>query len=365
MGSEGSAPDRRRLRRLYAALALVVVGALGVLVGWSDRPSVRYAQMPCQYRATYAIDGPAAAVVLGSSRSQYGVATAALASGLGLDPATAPIVNVARGGRGPGQLYQQLVDLERARGIAGPILFEVSPQDTAFWRRRPLYYQYLPSFARAVPLEAVVDDWSTKPREPTYIRVRDLAAQLMQRVDTALETVATGGWRRNAGLRRGPSAPIDCRIRLDDERRRGELNQLRRAEANLRREVGRDGSWRDREPWADEFGRVNQDRQLAYLALAARFARERGLPIVFYTVPGYLQPPIAEAARRSFAERVGEPLAVPPDELLEQLAERDRWRDAYHLNGSGARLFTGWLADEARRVDVGSDRVDAAGSGGS
>ena len=350
MASDPTAPDRPRVRRLYGLLAVLVLAGLAGLVWWSDRPAVRYAVMPCQYGALYAMDGPAAAVVLGSSRSQYGVDNATLAEGLGLDPATAPVVNVARGGRGPGQLYQELVDLDESRGIDGPILFEVSPEDTAFWRRTPLYYQYYPGFARAVPLERVVADWSSKPREPVYSRARDLADDLLTRVDTALDVLVTGGWRRNATRASAAAGPIDCRTRLDDTTTPGERRQLIRTEKSLERAYGEGASWRDQPPAPDELGRVNQDRQLAYLADVRRFAAERDLPVVFYALPSYLGAPVAPQTRARFEEAVGAPLAVPPDALLDALSERDLWRDAHHLNGAGAELLTGWLADEARRA---------------
>lgn len=350
MGSDATPPDRPRVRRVYGLLAVLVLAGLGLLVWWSDRPAVRYAVMPCQYAALYAMDGPAAAVVLGSSRSQYGVDNATLAEGLGLDPATAPVVNVARGGRGPGQLYQQLVDLDRSRGIDGPILFEVSPEDTAFWRRTPLYYQYYPGFARAVPLERVVADWSSKPREPAYSRARDLLDDLLTRVDTSIDVLVTGGWRRNASRATAAAAPIDCRTRLDDATTPGERRQLIRAEKALERAYGDDATWRDQPAAPDELGRVNQDRQLAYLAEVRRFADERGLPVVFYALPSYLGAPVAPQTRTRFEAAVGAPLAVPPDDLLDELAVRERWRDAHHLNGAGAEILTRWLADEARRA---------------
>ena len=353
MGSEPDTPDRPRVRRIYGLLAALVLAGLGLLIWWSDRPAVRYAVMPCQYRAIYALDGPAAAVVLGSSRSQYGVDNAALARGLGLDPATAPVANVARGGRGPGQLYQQLVDLDAARGIDGPILFEVSPEDTAFWRRTPLYYQYYPGFARAVPLRRVVADWSSKPREPAYSRARDLADDLLTRVDTALHVLVTGRWRRNATRAATAARPIDCRTGRGDRTTPGGGRQLIRTAKALERAYGEGATWRNQPPAPDELGRVNQDRQLAYLADVRRFAAERDLPVVFFAPPSYLGAPVAPETRDRFAAAVGAPLAVPPDALLDELTERDLWLDAYHLNRAGAERLAGWLADEARRAGPG------------
>jgi hypothetical protein len=353
-------PDRPRARRVYGLLAVLLLAGLGALLWWSDRPAVRYAAMPCQYAALYAMDGPAAAVVLGSSRSQYGVDNATLAAGLGLDPATAPVANLSRGGRGPGQLYQQLVDLDASRGIDGPILFEVSPEDTAFWRRTPLYYQYYPGFARAVPLERVVADWSTKPHEPAYSRARDLLDDLLTRVDTALDVLVTGGWRRNANRATRAAGPVDCRTRLDDTTTPGERRQLIRAEKALERAHGEGASWRDQPPAPDELGRVNQDRQLAYLAEVRQFAAERGLPVVFHALPSYLGAPVAPTTRTRFADAVGAPLEVPPDALLDDLAERRLWRDAYHLNGAGAERLTGWLTEAARRAEAAAPAPDGS-----
>jgi len=59
---------------------------------------------------------------------------------------------------------------------------------------------------------------------------------------------------------------------------------------------------------------------------------------------------VAPETQARFEEAVGAPLAVPPDALLDDLAERGLWRDAHHLNGAGAEVLTRWLADEARRA---------------
>ncbi|MFM9123730.1 MAG: hypothetical protein ACKOSO_00800, partial [Actinomycetota bacterium] len=74
---------------------------------------------------------------------------------------------------------------------------------------------------------------------------------------------------------------------------------------------------------------------------------------VFYALPSYLGAPVAPRTQDRFAAAVGAPLAVPPDALLDELTERDRWRDAHHLNRAGAERLTGWLADEARRAGPG------------
>ena len=113
----------RATRLAFGALAVASLLGLGGFLLWSDTPRARYAGLACHYRAVYERPGPLAAVVLGTSRAQRGIDPVALADGLGLDPGVDPVANLARGGRGPGQLRQLLEDLDRERGIAGPILF--------------------------------------------------------------------------------------------------------------------------------------------------------------------------------------------------------------------------------------------------
>ncbi len=239
-------------------LALLSLGLLALLLVWSDGPRVRYARMPCQYRLIYATQAPVEAVVLGTSRAQHGIAPDVLAAGLG---GSQVAINLARGGRGPGQLYQLLLDLESARGITGPIVFEYTPENTAFWRSTPLYYQYLPNFGAHVPLDAYIDDWRAKPREPSYARLRDLFGHVRTRIDLGLETLLTGAWRKNATVRAGQARSEGCRTGAGRVQRAGQRRQLHRRTVAVERQVGADGSWRDLPPINYDLWDINQDSQ--------------------------------------------------------------------------------------------------------
>ncbi len=322
-------------------LALLSLGLLALLLVWSDGPRVRYANMGCQYRLIYATQGPVGAVVLGTSRAQRGIAPDVLAASLG---GSAVAINLARGGRGPGQLYQQLLDLESARGITGPIVFEYTPESTAFWRSTPLYYQYLQNFGAHVPLDAYIDDWRAKPREPSYARLHDLFGHVRTRIDLGLETLLTGAWRKNATVRAGQARSEGCMTPAGRVQTAGQRRQLHRRAVAVERQVGADGSWRDLPPVTNDLWEINQDSQNFYVGEVIDFARRHRLPVAFVAMPGYLGAPPSAATLTAFEEQFGVPLLYPPLGVREELADEADFQDAYHLNPAGARIYTQWLA---------------------
>lgn len=347
---------KARQRRIGLLTGLLGIGVLLAAVGfvaWTESPRVRYAGMSCQYAAIFDRQGPVDAVVLGTSRAQRGVDPAALAAGLGLDPEAAGVVNLARGGRGHGQLHQMLVDLDRERGIRGPIVLEYTPENDAFWLPRPLYYQETSNEGARLALAALPAEWRSKPREPAYARARDLLRLLQVRTDAGVEALLRGTWRRNAARpveERQAARAEGCLTPAGIGQRPGHRRQLDRRERVVARDVGDADRWEELEPASDDFGLVNQDRQHFYVEEAIAFARERNLPIIVVAMPGYLQAPYAPNLAASFEERFGLPLTAPPPDLVARLDERDLFQDAYHFNERGRALFTTWLAEEIRRV---------------
>lgn len=337
----------RGTRIILGALGLTAILIVSGFVWWTDTPRARYAGMSCQYGAIFDRQGPVDAVILGTSRAQRGIDPVVFAEGLGLDPTSDGVVNLARGGRGHGQLHQMLVDLDEQRGIRGPIVLEYTPENDAFWLPRPLYYQETSNEGARLTFDAYADAWRAKPREPFYARARDTLEYLRIRFDTGVESLLTGAWRRN------PSRPTTARPGARAEgcltpagigQRPGHRRQLDRRERAVEREVGDVGRWTDLAPVDDDFDLVNQDRQHHYVEEAIAFARERDLPIVVVAMPGYLPAPLDPDLPRRFEERFGVPLLVPGPDIQSRLDERDLFQDAYHLNERGREAFSAWLA---------------------
>ncbi len=337
------------MRIALGVLGLTAATLVAAFVWWTDTPRARYAGMSCQYGAIFDRQGPVEAVILGTSRAQRGVDPTRLAEDLGLDPTSAGVVNLARGGRGHGQLHQMLVDLDEQRGIRGPVILEYTPENDAFWLPQPLYYQETSNEGARLTFGSFADAWRAKPREPSYARARDTLEYLRVRFDTGLESLATGAWRRNQSrpaLQRPPARAEGCMTPAGIGQRPGHVRQLDRRERAVEREVGDLSRWRDLAPTAGEFDLVNQDRQHHYVAEAIAFAQERDIPIVIVAMPGYLEAPLDPNLPRRFEERFGVPLLVPSAEVRDRLDERELFQDAYHFNERGRAMFTAWLAQE-------------------
>ena len=336
-------------RVVFGALAVASAALFAWLLVWSDTPQARYARMPCQYRAIYGAQGPVGGIILGTSRAQHGIDPEQLGQLLG--PGTAPIVNLARGGRGPGQLRQMLVDLDEERGIQGPIIFEYSPEDIAFWRDEPLYYQYMPNEGQRLRLATFADDWRDKPREPLYSRARDLLAHLELRVDAGVESLLSGSWRKNIVApmaERPPARSVWCRTDRGIRANAGQNRQMDRREQAVRSQVGDTARWRDQRPDAKTAFTVNQDLQNAVVADVVRLGRERGIPVLFVLMPEYLGAPYAPSFLQDFERRFGTSLTVPPPEVVERFGDRSLYLDVFHLNRRGGAVYTDWLADRIR-----------------
>lgn len=366
-------PPRRSIpphvwRIVSGLLALGALAGVGYLYWWSDDPRVRYARMTCYYEQVYTTAGPVDIVLQGTSRMKYGVESRALAEGLGLDPTTAAVVNMGRGGRGTGQMYQQLLDIEAERGVRGAVVIEYTPSDATIFTPEPLYYHYKATFPTNVTYDTLLSDWESKPREPGYAKARDLFAHLQYRLDTTVETALVGirprirevprADREAAGVQTCMSNPTSRVVR-----RWGNQAQtlVRRAE-RIQRVVGEDGTWRDQPPLDWDISVVNQDRQSHYIDAVIRFAEERDLPVFVILVPGYLEAPPSERFLDGFEERFGVPLLSPPMEVLEDLnsGEGRYFQDANHLNRAGYVRFADWLASALEERGVTRERLDAA-----
>ena len=159
--------------------ALLGASLLGIfaLVAWSDQPRVRYASLKCIYRQIYDYRGPVDVVLVGTSRVKWGVDPETV-SRVYSNGATPPsvVLNLARSWRGTQQMFQEIKDLERERGIRKGIVIEYSREgDVIATSQR--YYDYYIDHAAAVPIEEFRDDPSLKPREPAYLRARDLRSE--------------------------------------------------------------------------------------------------------------------------------------------------------------------------------------------
>lgn len=335
-----------RTNIVFGVFGLFSLVLVALLLWWSDTAPARYAVMPCQYNAIFETAGPVGAVVLGSSRVQHAVSPPVLSAELTVAGRPDTVINLARGGRGPEQLYQMLLDVDRQRGLQGPIIVEYSPQDTAFWRSTPLYYQYYPGFGANAEFSSLAEDWRAKPREPAYGRLRDLLGLLEYRLDAAIENSTNGKASRNrvlAASEREHRPTAWCVIRQRAQTA-GQRNQLRRVYAKTVRAYGTDPTPGDVPPVASQLRVINQDAQNHYLDLIISLAKRRGVPVYPIVVPGFFEPAPSPATFTEFEARFGIPLLYPDSQELAAYGDTTRFLDAFHLNLAGSEAYTDWLA---------------------
>lgn len=348
----------RGWRVVSAILVVGVVAALGYLALWTEDPRVRYAHLQCGYDQIYRTGGPIDVLFLGSSRTKFGIDPYAVARAIDRVPETTTIVNMGRPGSGPGQLYRQLLDTERERGVAGPIIVEYAPTDAPVFGRELPYYHYLPTYPATTTFRGLLEDWHSKPREPAYAKARDLLGQVRYKMDVGIETALLGreeGNRYRRPERRAAGGVQTC-VRNpqvpEEQLKRNPIvtDLLRERERSVARRVGPNGTWRDLPNLRWNIDGVLQDRQSHYIDEIIRFGEERGLPVYAIVVPGYLEPQPDPGSAAQFEERFGIPLLSPPLELRETLnADKGYYyRDRNHLNRRGWTLYTDWLVEEMR-----------------
>jgi hypothetical protein len=349
----------RILRIVFAVLAVTSIGGICALYAWADQPSVRFARLNCHYDVIYKTSGPVDAVVLGTSRVQRGILGEELAVGLGLDPKHDAVVNIARGGRGPGELYQLLTALDSERGLAGPIIVEYTPMTEigrrvpGGWVIAPRYYQYNPILDN-MPLALLGEDWQSKPREPAYSRLRDTLWQLQNRLDMGLEAVLDGTADGNRPVPAAERAAPHMQTCIAGEKqRRDQKWQMAAIVRRYDRELGPNRTWHDVPPVAYSFDEIDQDRQNYFLKKVIQLGKERGVPVYVVVMPGY---PLAGASPEmftAFEDRFGVPLLYPPASVLDQIDDPTLFQDKMHLMGDGAKIYTKWLASEIVRLNGG------------
>lgn len=338
-------PRHRRLIQLVCALALLAgLGGIFALVAWSDQPQVRYASLRCIYREIYWERGPVDIVVVGTSRTKWGVSpeTVSAFAAPDADP-PAVVLNVSRSWRGTNQMLQQLVDVQAERGIAKAIVVEYSREgDVVATSRR--YYDYYPDHAAVVPVSTFREDHAFKPREPAYLLARDLLDLGQERVDYALDRLLTGKYEKNTVV------PVDERPAGDSGGCTGKDRPLRQKhlDAWAARTTKRLGPWEGRDPVGYPFGAVNNDAQRESIRRIVAFGAEHGVAVFFVLMPRYYDSPTKQAYLDRFEREFGAPLLAPPEEVLRELNDGG-YSDPNHLWEKGRLAYSEWLGGEIAR----------------
>jgi len=338
-------PARIRRRWQIAALAgfILAVAGIAALLIWSDQPHVRYASAPCLYEKTFAQGGQVDIAVIGTSRAKMGISPSSLSAGLPGDPT---VVNLARSWRGSDVMLQQLRDLDTERGISEAIVVEYSREGNVFATTQR-YYDHHPEHAALMPLVRLLEDPAYKPREPRYLRLRDLLGFGLERFAFAFDRLIDRSATRNAVLppAERPIAGSDGCTGPDRDFNQGALDSW---EKKVLRKVDR---WDERDPIRPAWNRINDDNQREAIRRMVAFADERDIPIYFVWFPRYLDPPVEQGFAERFERAFGAPLLIPPPDVLAALYEGG-YSDPNHLYEPGREVYTRWLATQIGGVDT-------------
>ncbi len=334
----------RHLIQFVAAfvLACTLFGVVA-LVAWSDQPRVRYASLKCVYRQIYNYQGSVDVVVVGTSRTKWGVSPTEVSTAIsaGQEPPKV-VLNLARSWRGAQQMFQEIKDLQSERGIRQAIVVEYSREgDVVATSQR--YYDYYPDHAALVPVEEFLSDPLLKPREPAYLRFRDLLELGQQRVDYALGRLLSG--KADANL----TIPVTERPQGVSDGCTGKDRPFKQAALDgwEQRTTRRSGPWEERKLGSWRIGAINADAQRETLKEIVAFGKEHQIAVYFVLMPRYLDPPTSPAYVQKFESIVGAPLLVPPKDVLRRLNDGG-YSDPNHLYEPGRKLYSKWLGEQIR-----------------
>ena len=293
------------VRRWRPAAALLLAGALLLVLAATGRAGFRYRGEACTFAALYRADAAVDLVVFGSSRAAHAV-----------DPAGLPgeTLLLARDFRGLEHVAVTLRDMadERRADERRPrrVLIEYDPQ--APTGRNPVF----PAIARWPDLWSELAAGASPPPE----RLADGLRLATGRLASAL--------RDPAALFVDPAPPAAGCAPLRDRTDPLALS----AEPSF-------------DPVAlPADGRLADRRDQVWLDRILALARDRDIELALLFVPARAEPPPAAAWRAAFERRTGARWLVPPEPLRAGL-DRDGYAGPAHLNGEGRRRLTAWLAD--------------------
>lgn len=338
-----SRSHRYLIQIVCGVVALGILGGVIALVAWSDQPAVRYASLRCVYRQIYTFQGPVDVAVVGTSRTKWGVSPQTVSRVIsdGKQPPKV-VLNLARSWRDTQQMFQEIKDLEVERGIKQAIVIEYSGEgDVVDTSQR--YYDYHPQHAVLVPIDEFRTDPELKPREPAYLRFRDLLELGQLRVDFALNELLTGMPDKNLTI------PVQERpVGVSDGCTGKDLPlNVEANDAWAKRAVPEGTTWAQLKPGVWPIGDINNDAQRQTMKEMITWAHARGLQIFFTLMPRYLDPPASAAYLTLFQKTFGVPLWVPPKDVLAQMYDGG-YANPNHLYRPGREIYSQWLGEQIK-----------------
>lgn len=299
------------------------------------------------YRQIYTYQGPIDVVVVGTSRTKYGVSPQEISTVIsdGKKPPEV-VLNLARSWRGTQQMFQEIKDVQRERGITQAIVVEYSREGVVVATSQR-YYDYHPEHAALVPIDEFRTDPELKPREPAYLRFRDLLELGQLRVDFSLDRWLSG--KADANL----TIPVQERSVGVSDGCAGKDRPLKKAaNASWRKRVVPKGTtWEERQPVSWPIGMINNDAQRQAMKEMIVWAHDHGLEIYFTLIPRYLDPPASDDYLARFQQTFGVPLMVPPKDVLADLNDGG-YSDPNHLYEPGRVIYSRWLGEQIKAGDA-------------
>lgn len=296
--------------------------AAGLL--WLDTPEARYQEYPCQYRLTYAQEGPVEVAVFGNSRSMLAINAHDLRNSMaarGLVDPDAVFYKFSRSWRAQEHQYIFIRDfLERHR--VKLLLLEYNNNPGRRYHPRLQFQGRLTDLAEVSLIDTHRD---------VVIRLTQIFRWILERGTLRIELLLTGKWKNLSESPVIPAVTTDCTNFIQKVRPEKNLSTRKKSEGKMEKLVS----------WNLDSG--DERVTTYYTQKIIDLAREQGARVRLFYVPAYLtgwMPPefIAEVE-----EFFGVSFFSPPRDLVLTLNQPGYFRDPTHMLMKGNRLYTEWL----------------------
>lgn len=331
----------------FLLCAFAVIGIFIYFTWATDKPKFRMAVLECQKNLIYDTEGDADFLILGSSRTMQGVDPVVLADQFG-DKVIA--VNLGRSWRGNGQFFHMARDFIETHKIKRSIVLELS--FVSYTNNRSLTYAngYYPNYTLVTRSSDFAMDFISTPRDPFYLRVRDYMMNHIDLVDTRLNRFFDGRYLEDWSL----WSPLERKKKIElmsescfKKDNKSKASVLRKKEKSI---LAKHANWSDVKNMGWDLDVINNDRHSYYIQELKKLADANGIDFFLMLVPGYWEPPQAQAFIDAVEKKYDVPLIVPDTNIRHSIYEAQGFTDTTHMGAAGRTLFSSWLGKRLKEL---------------